>query len=402
MLYLLPIVALLLPSISIGPLYTHALAKATIILLLAYNVIQGIRKGKKTVSHMPKELIFLFGFYCVRILFSFVHQDTSILWEAVETNVFFALLVLYISQVIETKKVSNEQTIKILTGVFLTYAVLNYLLFIFKDPFLLLLQPLLHEGTYSIIQMNLDRGRLFFDSYPELLIPLFMANKHLNMRLRWLAVVMVLFIVLASGFRTNFVMAVFALTLSGFVFYENKMFRILKGIHKSIGKGAVIVVVILTLLMGLRGVVETGYLKNNALERLLSDEQAERSTIEGRLVYAKLGTELFLSNPIMGVGTGSFRDYLTIRKDRYSINRANLQIFDDARDPHQFLVTIASEGGIIALGLFLLFLIYSFRSDWKRRRVGSILFWTLFLYGMANPVATSIPFHVLLMLFRFI
>lgn len=402
MLYLLPIVALLLPSISIGLLYTHALAKATIILLLAYNVIQGIIKGKNTVPHMPKELIFLFSFYCIRILFSFVHQDTSILWEAVETNVFFALMVLYISLIVESKKQGGESIIRVLTGVFISYTLLNYFLFVFKDSFLLLLQPILHEGTHAIIQMNLDRGRLFFDNYPELLIPLFMANKHLSMRARWVGVGIVVFIVLASGFRTNFVMAIFAFILSGFVFYEDKIIKIIKGIHTSLVKGFVVVVVILTLLVGLRGAVDTGYLRNNALERLLSDEQAERSTIEGRLVYAKLGTELFLSNPLMGVGTGAFRDYLTIRKDRYSIKRANLQIFDDARDPHQFLVTIASEGGIIALTLFSLFIIYSFRSDWKRRTVGSILFWTLFLYGMANPVATSIPFHVLLILFRYI
>lgn len=402
MLYLLPIVALLLPSISIGLFYTHALAKATIILLLAYNVIQGIVKEKNTVPRMPKELIFLFSFYCIRILFSFVHQDTSILWEVVETNVFFALLVLYISQVIGIKMVGRERIIRVLTVVFISYTVLNYFLFIFKDSFLLLLQPLLHEGTYAIIQMNLDRGRLFFDNYPELLIPLFMVNKHISPRIRWVGVGAVLFIVLASGFRTNFVMAIFAVLLSGFVFYEDKMRRILKGTHMSIGKGVMVVAVVITVFVGLRGAIETGYLKNNALERLLSDEQAERSTIEGRLVYAKLGAELFLSNPLMGVGTGAFRDYLIIRKDRYSIKRANLQIFDDARDPHQFLVTIASEGGVIALTLFSLFLIYSFRSDWKRRTVGSILFLTLFLYGMANPVATSIPFHVLLILFRYI
>jgi O-antigen ligase len=196
-------------------------------------------------------------------------------------------------------------------------------------------------------------------------------------------------------------MALFAVFVSLLVFYRQKSILMMNRMNKSLGRVIVIIVTILGIGVGLMGAVETGYLKNNALERLLSDEQAERSTIEGRLEYIKLGAELFVSSPLIGVGTGSFRDYLTIRKDRHSIKRANLQIFDDARDPHQFFVTILSEGGVVAMGLYALFLIYAFRSDWKRRTVGSILFWTLFLYGMANPVATSIHFNLLLILFRF-
>lgn len=393
---------LLLPSLSIGFVYTHALAKAAIIILLVFNVVQGIVTSKRKEFTIPKELIFLLGFYCVRILFSFVHEESSLLWDTVETQVFFALLVLYVSQVFITKKAQKSHLIRALTRVFIAYTVLNYVLYLFKDSFLLILQPLLHEGTYSIIQMNLDRGRLFFDNYPELLIPLLIANKYIDPRIKWGGVGVTLFIVLASGFRTNFVMAIFAVFASLLVFYRQKSLLMMKRMNKSLGRVIVIIVTILGIGVGLMGVVETGYLKNNALERLLSDEQAERSTIEGRLEYIRLGTELFASNPLIGVGTNAFRDYLTVRKDRHSIKRANIEIFDDARDPHQFFVTILSEGGVIAMGLYTLFLIYAFRSDWKRKTVGSILFWTLFLYGMANPVATSIHFNLLLILYRFI
>ncbi len=402
MLHVLPLVALLLPSLSIGFIYTHALAKAAVIILLAYNVFQGIVTGKSKEYNLPKELIFLLGFYCVRILFAFVHVDTALLWDTVETQVFFALLVLYVSQVFITKRDQKSHLIRILTGVFISYTVLNYVLYLFKDSFLLILQPFLHEGTYSIIQMNLDRGRLFFDNYPELLIPFLITSKNIDSRIKWGGVGVTLFIVLASGFRTNFVMAIFAVLLSSLIFYKERVRLLVKGLHMSLFKMIILITVALALFVGLRGAIETGYLKNNALERLLSDEYAERATIEGRLEYIRLGTELFASNPLIGVGTNAFRDYLTVFKDRHSIKRANIKIFDDARDPHQFFVTILSEGGVIAMGLYTLFLIYAFRSDWEKRTVGSVLFWTLFLYGMANPVATSIHFNLLLILFRFI
>lgn len=400
MVYLFPISVLLLPSFLIGSIYSHIIAKGTILIFTLYLGYNYFYLKKKGGFQIQKELLFLAFFYLIRII-SLVSQDNvDFILNTAEDLLFYVIFIIYCTLL--WMRDEEKQMLKwSIFIIFLVNLLNNLLLFLFKESYLSLLQPFIHEGDYGISLMNLQRERIFFNNFPELLIPfvfiLIPQYKFISLLLIGLA----FFIVLVSGFRTNLVMIVFALVLSFVVFKKG-------AIHFShflnTNKRDILFVMVGVIILGtmIASSISSQYVRFTALDRLISSEDGETSTIESRLDHIRQSMDLFVSSPLFGVGTDRFKEYLPNRKDKQYFSRSNLAVLNDARDPHNFLFTILSEGGLITLIIYLLFLKKSFIIDLRRKTVGSIAFWTLFLYSLANPVAGFLQFNLLLILFRFI
>ncbi len=404
MVWLIPVFVLLFPSFFIGNIYSHMLAKATIILVTTFLLARKIyiaRKIKGNEVIVPTELMFLLGFYCIRLVMLFPQTDISLFLGDAQDILFYIVVIVYISLI---HKKAKKYLPYSLFFFFLLCLINNILLYIFKTDYLNLWLPFIYKGSYDIALMNLNRDRVYFENFPELVIPflLLFGRKH---KLKQLFIFIgALFIVSVSGFRTNFVMVVVATLLTLYIKIsrgEISSFTIQKIEIKKI------VLIMTTVVVFFSGMylafkINPTLIQFNTIDRLLSQNTEDISTIESRFSYMKIGLDLFSSQPFIGVGTDRFKDYLTLRKDKYSFNRSNLKIYDDARDPHNMFITIMSEGGILALGTFLLFLVNSFLIDMKRKSIGSIAFWILILYGLANPVVGFLQFNILLVMFRFI
>jgi O-antigen ligase len=260
----------------------------------------------------------------------------------------------------------------------------NLLLFFFKYEYLKLWQPLLFPGDYAISLMNLNRARVYFGNFPELIIPFAVFLGGIG---SVLTICLAFFSVLVAGFRTNLVMAGCALIASIFLLRRSLLHHAV-GFFLFIMTGIVFVVAITSFIPQIQ-----------TLDRILYDQSENYATIESRITYIKLGLDLFWSNPIIGVGTNSFKDYLSPRQ--IMLTSSDLDVSNNARDPHNFFITILSEGGLVTFFLFLSMLFVSFKRDIKKISPAGIAFWVLFLYSMANPVAESLKFNLLFILLRY-
>lgn len=380
---LLPILILLLPSIQIGPIYSYTIAKTTIICLISYFLfIRRIQIPKPRI-----ELIILACFYSIRILLLVPQFDIAVFQQTSQTILFFIVLIVYfhiLEEILGKKYKHNLTSLFIIISLF--DLVNNLLLFIFKNDYLRMWQPFLYPGDYAITLMNVERGRVYFGNYPELIIPfaVFMGGI-------WQIglIGLTFFSVLVAGFRTNLVMAGFAL-ISSLLVFKRHLFNHLMGILVLICVGGTLILLFVTFVP-----------QAQTVDRIFYDQTEGYATIESRLNYIRLGLDLFQSSPFIGIGTNSFKEYLPVRKDKYSYSKSQLAVSDNARDPHNFIVTILSEGGILSLGVFLMMLYVSLKKDVRKITPAVIAFWSLFLYSMANPVAESLKFNLLFILLRF-
>ncbi|WP_010676946.1 O-antigen ligase family protein [Bacillus timonensis] len=187
-----------------------------------------------------------------------------------------------------------------------------------------------------------------------------------------------------------FVFAIIVLTYSrgtwiGFVvmlltyLVISKRYTILKDFLKTAILSAIIVILPLT---GLTALIENSDLgaekvkqiqqydqegKSGFIDRIggtFSDDTISSSQGSGRLFIVKKGFEVFLDNPIIGTGFGTFGDSASLRQvspiyDDYDIG---YQFYSD----NQYIQIIAQTGalGVIAFAVYLLSMLVTF---WKRR-----------------------------------
>jgi O-Antigen ligase len=132
--------------------------------------------------------------------------------------------------------------------------------------------------------------------------------------------------------------------------------------ERGVGKSALAAVVILLLIFAIR---ETGVTR--ALEaRLLSIEQPERveeSSVQNvfiRLDYWRVAWGMFVDQPVRGEGLGSFGDFY---------RQSGAFDLDEERqtDPHNQLLLLLAETGVVGLALASLLLRYMLTRAWPSR-----------------------------------
>ncbi len=397
-LFYLSILLVILPSFKAISLFpsSHALAGLMWAALFIFVLYKSFKEKLDLISHNS-----LFKYFFI----FFVFQSLSVInvvnfgsFLSTFEKIFFSGILVFISSYfIKDLKSIN----KIIFVLFLASAInllLQVLMFFNYQLFLYFGGIFLNKSYLDLISVNIQRGRVYLESYDEMLIPLilyfWMQNKNRKF-LIWFAFLIPI-ISFISLFRTKIIMLAFALLGSMILFLrEIKRYYLI-----PIG----ISVIIFSLYWFLSSLQFY-----TVFDRLTLQYSSDQGTIASRIERWGFALDMGISSPAFGVGLGNYYDYLPSNKQQSisTYQLANQEYDIAAQDPHNVFFSTFAETGTLGLGTFTLLLLYFIKVDFevlknKKNGLGKafvISFWTLFLYSLANP-SSSITYQSLFWLTR--
>jgi O-antigen ligase len=117
-------------------------------------------------------------------------------------------------------------------------------------------------------------------------------------------------------------------------------------------------------------------------------------TIESRLVNWEMALDMGITNPIFGVGSGNYFDYVdsSLKRGMTIFKEIEREFNYGITDPHNILVKTFAETGLVGIsGLIVLLAFFVSKDITILKSKNTFLkllvigFWTVFIYSMANP-----------------
>lgn len=353
-------------------------------------------------------------------LFYFLTQSLSVI-NVINYSVFFInfeklvssilfLLVAYVLLKNIRKKGNFDQIIKVLIFSSTLNVIIQFFIAFFPDLSLKTILPFFHSGVSDIIVMNLQRNRLYFEFYDEIIIPILIyfifdsKNKapwRLFSLMLLLAIVIVSFI---SNVRTRFFVTLFVLGASFFIYIlqysTGKLVR-----YKKIFFIGLIAAVIFT--SNLLVVNKLGY---SIVDRFLLESKSEdQMTLFFRLDMLTYSYKMGLSHPLFGVGLGNFFEHLPVKLKLPSLSLDSNQeaVRSSLLYPHNIFAQTLAESGFLGLISILALIVYCLKKDLfivrdkniTLKKMLVISFWGLFLFSLFNPT-TPLTFFANFFLLR--
>jgi O-antigen ligase len=99
-------------------------------------------------------------------------------------------------------------------------------------------------------------------------------------------------------------------------------------------------------------------------------------SVAARLAGADLASSIFEEHPVLGAGTGAFAYYSRL-----------VPVIADIKNPHDILLEIAADWGVMGLALFLVLVLTAIRRRPAAPAWGAV--WALFLFFLANAMLGS-------------
>lgn len=397
-LYYLSILLVILPSLALSPLISSSHTLVGLIWggLFVYVLFEIIKNKFDPFLHNDFFKFFLIFFFFQSItvitaknLSSFLSLYEKILFSGIfiTVSMYFIKDIKSVYKAIIAMFISS--TINLLSQVFMF---LNYQLFLYFGGIFF------NKNYLDLISINIQRGRVYLESYDEMLIPLILYFWTINKNRKVLVwfTFLIPIISFLSLFRTKIIMLAFALLGFMVVFLrEIKRYYLI-----PIGIG----VIILSLYWFLSSLQFY-----TVFDRLTLQYSSDQNTITSRIERWGFALDMGVSSPAFGVGLGNYYDYLPSNKQQ-SISKfqlANQEYDIAAQDPHDIFFSTFAETGTFGLGTFVLLLLYFIKEDFemlknKKNGLGKafvISFWTLFLYSLVNP-SSSITYQSLFWLTR--
>ena len=375
--------------------------------ILFFFILVKVLKGDKTFVIKNKNTKILLIFF----LIYFAFQTASIvnafsLGDFVHDykNIFIAGMFLFITVFVkENVRNFHSKIIFILfaTGIFNFFYQL--LIFFTPDLFKTLGGMFIYSGHLDLVLANMQRGRIFIETYDEILIPfififfLKMKKNNRNILFIFLLLMMIILPSFLSDFRTRILMLVFSFIASVVLFQRTKIFRLFIFIFFL----AVIYLAYFILNF------TYGY---SFIDRLNFQSQAQDvETIDFRIKNIFYSYDLGIKNPVTGVGLGNYYANLPIQKISFSdSNNPSAELAIASQNPHNILAQVLSETGFLSLFFYVFMLCYFLISDLKNIRLKKIneyskafiiSFWTLFIYSLFNPVV-GLTYNMLFWMLR--
>jgi len=242
--------------------------------------------------------------------------------------------------------------------------------------------PLIYQRHFDILSYNLDRGRIYVDSYDEAFIPLIVTVTAFRSKgktlLSLLLVSLLSFLAFIANFRTRIGMLFIGL-LGSFVVANRKV------THRTFG--IFLVLAICGIVTGIIAAYVSGAV---FYERFILTDEENIVTIDSRYDQVNMALLMGFASPF-GVGLGNYYDNLPNNKFK-SLSPPPAANISAREYIHNNVATIIAESGYIAFGLFVLLLLKFMQSDFKTmqeknnyKRAFVFAFWSLFFYGFFNP-----------------
>lgn len=379
----------LLPFIRNAFLTSQAIARIMVILVFIFNLFLIFFNQKKI--HIEKDSSIIFKL----VLTFFVLQSLSIL-SALNIITFLSEYKdIIIGFIFFFTGYLYKDYLKEIIIIFLFSALLNamyqFILFFDSAFFTKILSNFIYQKHLNFVLANLSRGRIYIDTYDELIIPflflpLFKRAIHKNFLLKIILIFIILFS-LISNFRTRVLMAFFAFSLSIVFLIKNSP------INKVLYFSFIFFVSFMA-----SGIMFFNN-NNSFLDRLNIQNLENVSTINSRIFQIKLSLDM-AKKSIFGVGLGNYYDYIpsSVKKNDTSMLNKSTNFIKLGADEyvHNIFGYIVSGSGYISLLIFIFILyffikndIYLFNKKNNYIKAFIISFWTLFIYGLLNPIVPA-------------
>ena len=370
-------------------LTTHSLSRAIILSLFALVFARVLSRKRLNIASANKQLLTFFIIYFFFQSISIIGSTNISAFLQRYKDIVFPGLFLFV--ILFTQNNRNKIIYTLLAASFFNFF---YQMLMFFSPsfFKRLGENFIYFGHLELVNINLERARLFIETYDEIAIPFLFVimAKQKDKRVKFLIFLLFLLIAipsLLSNFRSRILMLAFAF-LASLILLMGRQLATSLSILFAFTVVGYLTVMLLNIFFGF-----------SFIDRFtLQHEQEDVRTVELRLKNLGTSAEMGLASPFFGVGLGNYYDNLPAQKS------ITLSLFDWRRkeaqiastNPHNILAQTFSETGVISF-LFYIFLTFLFVSkDFKVLKHGQddykkafiISFWTLYLYSIFNPTTT--------------
>ena len=400
--FLITTALFLLPSLNLRFIYSQGIGKLFLLLIFAYYGYKLISKKIK-----PKKNLFisLFIVFFISQVISVVNVvDLSLYIERFKSNIYIYLY-FFVAIYILDDEVLSLKTIWLIIGCSVLNIFIKLLLFIDPINTISLLEKILYPGNSQLISMNINRGRIYFDSYDEIIFPLlaFFAyyNKKIRISLIFIGLTLV-FISFVTNFRTNLIMILIGI-FGSILIYTKKKNIIKNFVNKTI------IVLLISAVMFLAYFIGSKIIGFSYVDRLvMSDKDEDVITVDQRIVNWSQAVEIGLSKPLFGTGLGNYNLYLPTQSKKSLFNLPSQEkiINEGLLHPHNLLVFTLAESGFFGLlsllSLLIYFVFYDYQIFKKTPKLSKSLvvsFWVLFIFSLFNPTL-YITYNILFWLLR--
>jgi len=386
-LFLLAIFFFKIPNFYILPFLKSSLltsqAISRIILLLLFFKIYFF--NHKIFYELKNKTIFWL------IVFFFIIQSISI-FPAINVPNFWIrykdIIIGFVSFFIfyfykkEYKKIINV----FLLSVFIN-AIYQFLL-IYSNNIKELLSTIIYQKHFNLVLAKLEiQGRLYIDSYDEILIPLLFIENNLSWVVKLFLIVLISFFSYLSNIRSRILMLFISFFLSLFFI-------------KKISFGKIFITVFIFLTLGfLASRFSFYFLKESFIDRIFfAEESKDIKPINFRKNQLFKSFEMGKIS-LFGTGLGNYYDNLS-NQEKFGnslLFQSNLLNQSAQEYVHNIFGLIISESGYLSFIIFLLILFYFIKTDLKillenkdnYKKAIIISFWSLFSYGLFNPIVPA-------------
>ncbi len=374
-------------------LNTHSLGKIILLFGLISLICINARQSSKIYSSFYFTIFSCLIFVQALSIFNAIDINLFVIryQNIIFAYIFFILLY--------SSKISENSIIKILIIGFISNTIIQFLLLVVPN-IINFFSIFIGNGYIDLINMNLNRNRIYLESYDEILIPIFITYIYSNrggFLLRgssFFGIIVITIFSYLSGFRTKILMVSFAFISS---------------IYIEIKKGLILIFILISILiLGIFVVyndISTKDYNSNVIERLLISDSAGISGYSTGRIDRWMDAVRMGTSSIFGVGLGNYQFYIQNPKYNSHYSRGNKEITFSASDPHGVFFSIFGESGILALILYLSLIVKFLISDFTNKedlsRIYIISFWIFFFYSLLNP-SWTVKYLVLFWILRYL
>ncbi|HJX59390.1 MAG TPA: O-antigen ligase family protein [Patescibacteria group bacterium] len=378
----------LFPPIKSSLLTTHTLSRLFILLAFAGIYWEEIREKAKPLGQNAKLLLWFFVVYLIFQSLSLVGASNVIGFLQRYKDVVFPGLLLF---VVVARRIKREKVVLI----FLLAASVNFvyqmIMFFLPHIFRSWGNELVYSGHLELVLINLERGRMFIETYDEIAIPFifFLLAKH-NGRWARIGLIAIFLMVALPSFLSNFRSRAGILIIA---FLASFLFLTGRKIKEKI------VLVCLFLFLAMTAVIVSNtFFGFSVVDRFaLRDTREDVETLLYRAENIGTSVDMGISQPLTGIGLGNYFDNLATSKkmSKSLFNWVQREAEIASTNPHDIFLQTLSETGVLSLIFVIMLLGYFAYSDIIALKSKDYLtkaliiaFWTLFSYSLFNPTTT--------------
>ncbi len=381
-------------------LTTHAVSIVIFICLFILAIWKIIKNKLKKIDFNTENILILL-FFLTQSLSIIGAQNTIVFFQRY-SKVLLGLIAYFIFYFINKKQILKPLLKILLLGGFVSISIQLILLF-FPNLYFNLGNIFIYSNVLDITKANYNVGKLFDDSYLELIISILIyyllkEKKPYSKFLIFCVIFILGLLTIVSNFRYRLLTFIFSFCLSFFLLKIKEK----NAINKVFG----LFILIFFILTTLNPFIQR-FFSRTTIDRLIEKEEfKDSSSISWRLKMFNKSIELAQTN-LFGVGLGNMFNYLPKKELKGTTVNTQLSLGALSAGPHNIFFQFLGETGYIGLLMFVVLLLFLARKDFQivknnkneQKKIFILCFWTLIFIVQFFP-AINLTFYTLFFTLR--